>query len=372
MKASRGRLFQRRSRLTGELLPTWWLAYRVDGAERRESTHTTDRDVAQKLLTKRLDQANEDQLPDPTVERLTVGALLDRLLDHYETKEHRSLATVRSQTKALREVLGRVLAREVTTARLVRLVKTWRAERTGPATCNRRVQLLRAAYRRAKVDPKRIDFGEVLSPEAPPRRALLDVAAFEAIHAQLPAHVRDYFAVAFLTGVRKAQLAKTTWPHYDPTTATFTWTAAEVKSKHPHVLPLDGRAREIIDALYATRRLHCRHVFHGRHCAPGRQASKALGCIGDIKKAWTKACGTSGYAAAVFHDTRRAAVTHLANAGVPAHEIMGISGHRTRSMLDRYSIGTEEQKRRALRRGTEYLEAERAKATATVQPIKAK
>jgi hypothetical protein len=49
---------------------------------------------------------------------------------------------------------------------------------------------------------------------------------------------------------------------------------------------------------------------------------------------------------------------------------MGITGHRTRSMLDRYSIGTAEQKRQALRQRDHYLEGERAKAAApTVRPI---
>lgn len=95
-----------------------------------------------------------------------------------------------------------------------------------------------------------------------------------------------------------------------------------MEPKPPHVLPLDGRALEIIQGLYENRRLFCRHVFHGRYCAPGRSSSKAFGCIGDIKKSWTKACQAAGYPNAVFHDTRRAAVTHLANAGVPAHEIM--------------------------------------------------
>jgi integrase len=92
--------------------------------------------------------------------------------------------------------------------------------------------------------------------------------------------------------------------------------------------------------------------------------------VGDIKRSWTTACRAAGYPNAVFHDTRRAAVTNLANAGIPMHEIMAISGHRTRSMLDRYSIGTSEQKRRAFRRQTDYLEAERQKARPKVQPIR--
>ena len=39
---SGGRIFQRTSRHTGALLPTWWIAYYVDGKQRRESAHTTD------------------------------------------------------------------------------------------------------------------------------------------------------------------------------------------------------------------------------------------------------------------------------------------------------------------------------------------
>jgi len=58
----------------------------------------------------------------------------------------------------------------------------------------------------------------------------------------------------------------------------------------------------------------------------------------------------------VFHNTRHTAVTNLVNAGVPAHEAMGVSGHRTRSVFDRYSIKLHEQTREALRRATAYVD----------------
>jgi integrase len=144
-----------------------------------------------------------------------------------------------------------------------------------------------------------------------------------------------------------------------------------VKAKFPHVLPLDGRAKDIIEARHASRKLPCRYVFHGPHCAPGRKASKQYGCVGDFKKA----CKTAGFPVGrkaggfVFHNTRHTAVTNLVNAGVPAHEAQAVSGHRTRSVFDRYSIPLKEQTRGALRRQTAYLEAQREAAERNVVPL---
>jgi integrase len=92
-----------------------------------------------------------------------------------------------------------------------------------------------------------------------------------AIHAELPEYLKDFFEFAYLCGARKQQLAGTTWAHWDPEAREFAWDAAEVKAKVPHVLQLDGRPLELVQARYAQRTLHGRHVFHGPYCAPGRR-----------------------------------------------------------------------------------------------------
>jgi hypothetical protein len=56
-------------------------------------------------------------------------------------------------------------------------------------------------------------------------------------------------------------------------------------------------------------------------------------------------------------------VTNLTNAGVPRHEAKTVSGHVTDSVFDRYSIGTEQQQRAALRAVSLYTDQVATKCT---------
>ena len=314
-----GRIFRRRSRLTGKELSTWWIAYFVDGKERREAAHSTEYEVAKRLLRKRLNALSEGTYTGPERERITVAALLDNLIAYYKVQGHRSLPSARAQTKPLRDAIGSRRALEVTTGRLFGLVQEWKTAGTAPATINRRLSLLRRAYGLGKLrlDPARLDLTELFLVENSPLGRHIGADVFAAIHENLPAYLRDFFEFAYLCGTRKRHLAHTTWAHWDRAAREFTWSAKEVKAKRPHILPLDGRPLEIIEGRYAHQALHCPYVFH---------------------------------------NTRHTAVTNLVNAGVPAHEAMAVSGHRTRSVFDRYSLTLKEQTRAALRRTTDYTE----------------
>ena len=129
------------------------------------------------------------------------------------------------------------------------------------------------------------------------------------------------------------------------------------------------------EARHGERRLHCRFLFHGVRCASGHTPSKHYGCVGDFKRAWGTACKRAGYPIGrkhggfVFHNTRHTAVTNLVNAGVPAHEAMAVSGHRTRSVFDTYSLTLKDQTRAAMRRTTAYTEQLRDEATRIVVPL---
>jgi len=370
-----GRLFRRKTGHSSKPCSTWWIAYYVDGKEQRESARTTDRAEAQALLRSRLAAVSEGTYTGPERDKLTVAELLEGVILFYEAQGHHSLRTVRGHARVWTQSIGRRRALDVTTLQLRRLTQEWTHHGTSAATINRRLAILRRAYRLAKVklDPARLDFTDVFLREASPRGRYLPGDGFAAIHAHLPtADLRDAFEFAYLCGTRKQQLLRTTWSHYDPERHILAWQATDTKQREPHVLPLAGRPLEIIEARYAVRRAHCPHVFHGPRCAPGVTPSKTYGCLGDFKRAWETACTKAGFPVGrksggfTFHNTRHTSITNLVNAGVAAHEAMAVSGHRTRSVFDRYSIRVEDQTRDALRRATEYTTQLRRQPTKVV------
>lgn len=151
--------------------------------------------------------------------------------------------------------------------------------------------------------------------------------------------------LAYLTGVRKVQLRKTELRNVRVERGTVTalvWDARKVKNRREHVIPLEGRARDIVQALWKDRRPGC-PLFH----LDDRP-------LGHLRTEWARACTAAGSPVGrtagglVFHDTRRSATTNLAAAGVPDVVARSVTGHRTPSVHVGYNITPETAQRAAL------------------------
>lgn len=354
-----GRVFKRGNR--------YWIAYyaRRDGksVQLREPGGDTERQATD-LLIERLASTKTGRFVGREHERLTVRETLDAYVADLGNRRSKSLYKISAHLKPVRAALGDIRVLGLTVAAVNRYIADRRAEHLADGTIGQELVFLRCALKLAQRQ------GRIpVAPYVPGagqggvRKIAPGVDVFDRIHAALAPDYRDPAEFAWLTGWRYGEITALRWEHVHLRDGEIR--LPESKNGHGRVIALTGRLRDLIEARWQARRLHCPWVFHHRDGRPITYALRehwyaAVGQAGFAPVTVTAGSRTRRLAAYRLHDLRRSALRNLRRAGVSETVAMSISGHTNHQVFRRYDIVASSDQVIALGAAEAYRAQERA------------
>jgi integrase len=179
------------------------------------------------------------------------------------------------------------------------------------------------------------------------RQGFFERAAFEGVRAKLPAHLQPVVTFAYLAGWRVPSEALTLeWRNVDRQRGIIRLEPGSTKNDRGRSFP------------YANALTELRMSSSSNGRKPVRCGARSIVCpyvfqhdgnpIRYFRKAWKAACKAAGCPGRIPHDFRRTAVCNLVRAGVSEKVAMQLTGHKTRSVFDRYDIINEADLQTAL------------------------
>jgi integrase len=127
----------------------------------------------------------------------------------------------------------------------------------------------------------------------------------------------------------------------------------QAKGKRQRVVPLYGDMRPYIELALADDP-------RGSACLIQRDGQALT--HGKLKGAWSAAAKVAGVRV-LPHDLRRTALTNMTAAGIPQHEAMQISGHKSATVFERYLISSERTAKAVGERMAEWMQS-------TAEPVR--
>ena len=353
----------------------WWIRYYRAGKRYEESSGSEKKGAAIDLLKIREGDSARGVPVTPKIGRLRFEEAATDLVNDYKTNARKSLDEAQRRIdKHLTPFFGGRRMSVITTAD----VRAYIAERKAATTVTRRAYDMKqkdgstrrvpeqqrtvTAVSNAEINREltllkrmfvlAIQAGKLLHrPHVPlleernTRSGFFELEQFSSVLGHLPSALRPVIEFAFITGWRiTSEVLPLQWRNVDLRGGEIRLDPDTTKNRSGRVFPITDDLRVLLDERRrATKELERQRgsiipwVFY-RMVAKGRGGDKEPRQIKAYNKAWEAACTAAGCPGRIPHDFRRTAVRNMVRRGVPERVAMQLTGHKTRSVFERYNI----------------------------------
>jgi len=329
----------------------WWIKYYRNGKAFRESSKSERVSDAKRLLRRREGATGNGESWNPKTERVRFEEVADDFLNEYRANNRKSFIWAKRRIdQHLMQFFGGFRVAHITTDH----VRAYTAKRQEEGASNGSINRELAALKRmvnlaARMTPPkiaRVPYIPMLK-ENNVRKGFFEHKEYLSLRRELPKYLKPVLTFGYFTGARESEILRLNWYQVDLDAHTVHLEPGSTKNDQPRTIPLTGELLETLRTQKAIRDKQfpdCEYVF----CRAGKR-------IGNFQRAWKSACTRAGITGKLFHDLRRSAVRNMVRAGVPERVAMAISGHKTRSVFDRYNIVAERDLHDAARRLSNHL-----------------
>ena len=348
---------------------TYWIQYYRNGKPLRESTKSKKEADAKRLLKKREGEISEGKLTGIYFDRVRFDELAEEFLTDYRINGKKSIKKAKQITRRLKKHFGGCRVPQITTPKINAYIKNRMDEGGANATINRELaalkRMLNMGARQTPPKVDRVPFIPMLE-EKNIREGFFEHGDFIALRNALPFYLQGFATFAYKTGWRVSEIADLTWNRVDLDNGVVRLEKGETKNKEARTVYLDDELRQVFIDQWEARR-------NGKRLLPcvfpnGSGNDK----IKDFRCAWRNACQGARIGKRLFHDFRRTAVSNMVMAGIPEGVAMKVSGHKTRSVFERYNIVNDADLKLAAQRQEHYLQTQKDTISSTVHDFNEK
>lgn len=310
----------------------FWMQYFVAGQRFRESTRCDRQNAAQQVLKNKLIEIQQSAATEGRGAPATIAGLYAIIEADYEMNGRKSLVHLRILWKNhIEPYFAAIATAKLTSDQVVEYARRRRTEGAANASINRELAALKRMYKLAVKSGrlKLVPYIAMLK-ERNVRKGFVrdgDYRGLASETAKVGLWLRAMFELAYTYGWRKSELTTMRVSQVNISEGTIELNPGETKNDQARGAEMTSGVRELL-----------------ARCIEGKTAddlvfTRANGKpVGNFRRAWAKVCRAAGVPGLLFHDLRRSGVRNMRRDGISEKVAMRISGHKTRSVFERYNI----------------------------------